>query len=174
MSPLKRIPVLIDGSHVVNDSTIICEYIEELHPIKKSIYGSQSNNLVQRSNARYLEEFCDTKLADVLIWKLFAAAVIKPTTLKTARNKELIEQIKAIDIPIVLDTLETILKSFENSGTLMGFDEDHMNIGDITLGCMFRNAELVRYSFTDNMKWPLSCDRVQKSTQLVHLCRRPI
>ena len=32
LSPLRRIPVLIDGDLVVNDSTVIAEYLEEAYP----------------------------------------------------------------------------------------------------------------------------------------------
>ena len=160
MSPLKRIPVLIDGQYILNDSTVICEYLEDKYPAQKSNFGVHHNVPIARANSRYLEEFCDTKLADVLIWKLFAAAVIKPTTLKTVRSKHEIEQIIAVDIPIVLDALEVILRSFDKNRELMTFDEKHMTVGDITLGCLFRNAQLVRYSLTDLVRWPLSCARV--------------
>ena len=32
LSPLRRIPVLIDGELVLNDSTVICEYLQDRFP----------------------------------------------------------------------------------------------------------------------------------------------
>ena len=32
LSPLRRVPVLIDGDLVLSDSTVICEYLDERHP----------------------------------------------------------------------------------------------------------------------------------------------
>ena len=32
LSPLRRIPVLIDGDLVLSDSSVICEYLDERHP----------------------------------------------------------------------------------------------------------------------------------------------
>ena len=32
LSPLRRIPVLLDGDLVLNDSTVICEYLQDRFP----------------------------------------------------------------------------------------------------------------------------------------------
>ena len=32
LSPLRRIPVLVDGDLVLTDSSVICEYLEDLKP----------------------------------------------------------------------------------------------------------------------------------------------
>ncbi len=32
LSPLRRIPVLVDGDLVITDSSVICQYLEELQP----------------------------------------------------------------------------------------------------------------------------------------------
>ena len=32
LSPLRRIPVLVDGDLVLTDSSVICQYIEDLQP----------------------------------------------------------------------------------------------------------------------------------------------
>ena len=32
LSPLRRIPVLIDGDFSISDSTIFCEYLDEIYP----------------------------------------------------------------------------------------------------------------------------------------------
>jgi glutathione S-transferase len=40
MSPLRRIPVYSDGKVTLCDSTVICEYLEDLHPARA---GSRSS-----------------------------------------------------------------------------------------------------------------------------------
>ena len=160
LSPLERIPVLIDGKHVVNDSTIICEYLEDKYPVEASIFGS-SSCAYRKSQVRYLEEFCDSKLADVILWKLFASIVIRPGILGADRDKEQIQSIIETDLPAALDALETILSSYDYGAV----PTDHLTVGDIALGCMFRNAELVRFSIPisdadGRDRWPLARTRV--------------
>jgi len=67
LSPLRRIPVLIDDRATLVDSSVICQYLEDRHP-EPQVYP---DDLVARAEARWLEEFADTRLADVVIWGLF-------------------------------------------------------------------------------------------------------
>ena len=63
LSPLRRVPVLIDNELVLNDSSVICQYLEDRHPTP-SIYP---RDVADRAGARWLEEYADTRLADGLI-----------------------------------------------------------------------------------------------------------
>src|SRR5271169_900299 len=63
LSPLRRIPVLIDETVTLCDSTVICEYLEELHPTPELL----PKRSAERARARWLEEYADTRLGDVLI-----------------------------------------------------------------------------------------------------------
>ena len=67
LSPLRRIPVLLDGELVLNDSSVICQYLEDRHPTP-ALYPA---DVADRARARWLEEYADTHLGDVLIWRLF-------------------------------------------------------------------------------------------------------
>src|ERR1700744_4095872 len=67
LNPLRRVPVLLDGDLVLNDSSVICQYLEDKYPAP-SLYPA---DIVQRAKARWLEEYADTRLADVLVWRLF-------------------------------------------------------------------------------------------------------
>jgi glutathione S-transferase len=67
LSPIRRIPVLIDDRVTLSDSTVICEYLEERHP-EPALYPG---DVVQRARARWLEEFADTRMGEVFIWRLF-------------------------------------------------------------------------------------------------------
>src|SRR6185437_5183994 len=67
LSPLRRVPVLIDAGLVLNDSSVICQYLEDRHPTP-SLYP---RDIADRARARWLEEYAATRLADGLIWRLF-------------------------------------------------------------------------------------------------------
>src|SRR5688572_30042808 len=53
LSPLRTIPVLIDGDLVLNDSSVICQYIEDKYP-QVPLYPT---DVADRARARWLEEF---------------------------------------------------------------------------------------------------------------------
>ena len=67
LSPLRRIPVLLDDGLVLNDSSVICQYLEDRYPTP-ALYPA---DIVERARARWLEEYADTRLADALVWRLF-------------------------------------------------------------------------------------------------------
>src|SRR5579883_2015251 len=73
ISPLRRIPVMIDEQATLCDSSIICQYLEERYP-DPLLYPQ---DLVQRARARWLEEFADTRMAEVFIWHLFNQVAIQ-------------------------------------------------------------------------------------------------
>ena len=51
LSPLRRIPVLIDGDLVLTDSTVICEYLDEAFPNPPLLPKEPK----ERARARWLE-----------------------------------------------------------------------------------------------------------------------
>src|SRR4051812_15194105 len=53
LSPLRRIPVLIDGEFSVSDSSAICAYLDEAYPGHALFPPSPKD----RARARWLEEF---------------------------------------------------------------------------------------------------------------------
>src|SRR3982750_3941683 len=55
LSPLRRIPVLIDGDLSVSDSTVIGEYLDDASPGHR-LYPADPKD---RARARWLEEFAD-------------------------------------------------------------------------------------------------------------------
>ena len=74
LSPLRRIPVLIDGDVVISDSTVICAYLDEAYPERPLLPSSPA----QRARARWLEEYADSRLGDLFIWSLFYQRVVHP------------------------------------------------------------------------------------------------
>ncbi len=102
LSPLRRIPVFIDDQVSLCDSTVICEYLEERYPKPSVLPG----NAAKRAQARWLEEFSDTRMADVFIWRVFYEAVILPFIFQKPRDKEKIARVVAEQVPEVMDYLE--------------------------------------------------------------------
>lgn len=141
LSPLRRVPVLIDGGLVLNDSTVICQYIEEKHPAP-ALYPA---DLAQRAQARWLEEYADTRLGDVLVWRLFFQRV-RRHVFGEATDEAVVQDALEVQIPQALDYLEALLPA---EGCLFGA----LSIADIALACFFRNAAFVRYA-VDAARWP--------------------
>lgn len=142
LSPLRRIPVLIDGDLVLTDSSVICQYLEDLKPTPALL----PPNIRDRARARWLEEFADTRMGDVFVWRLFAQVAIKPAVWGEKSDRELVERTLKEDVPTVLDYLETEAPS-------EGFRFGALSIADIALACFFRTASFVRFQI-DAARWP--------------------
>lgn len=102
LSPLRRIPVLIDGDLVVHDSTVICEYLDERYDGPPLLPADPAG----RAGARGLEEFADSRMGDVIVWKLFYQAVIGRAVFGKEMDKALFARTLEQDLPAVLQWLE--------------------------------------------------------------------
>ena len=142
LSPLRRIPVLIDGDLVLNDSSVICQYLEDRHP-SPALYP---RDLADRARARWLEEYADTRLGDVLVWKLFYQRGPRRHLFHEPPDQALMQRALELEIPDSLDYLEAQAPA---DGYLFGA----LSIADISLACFFRTASFVRYAI-DAARWP--------------------
>ncbi|MGH8182508.1 MAG: glutathione S-transferase family protein [Rhodanobacteraceae bacterium] len=142
MSPLKRVPVLIDGELVLNDSSVICQYLEDKYPAP-SLYP---RDIAARARARWLEEYADTRLADGLIWRLFYEISIKKRITGQPADEAVVQRAREVEIPAALDYLETQVPAD-------GFIFGDQSIADIAIACYFRTAAFVRYA-VDATRWP--------------------
>jgi glutathione S-transferase len=142
LSPLRQIPVLVDGDLVLNDSSVICQYIEDRHP-QPSLYPA---DVADRARARWLEEFADTRLGDVLVWRLFYQKGVRRYVFGEETDVAMVDHALEHEIPSALDYLETQLPA---DGFLFG----SLSIADIAITCFFRNAAFVRYTI-DAQRWP--------------------
>ncbi|HEX4694854.1 glutathione S-transferase family protein [Sphingomonas sp.] len=142
LNPLRRIPVLIDGDLVIPDSTVICEYLDDRFP-ERPLYPADP---AQRARARWLEEFADSRLGDVMIWKLFFQRNVKPRVWKQETDEALVAQVVAQDLPEVMDWLEP-------QAPAAGYMFDDLSMTDLTFASFFRNAALAGWSL-DAERWP--------------------
>lgn len=150
LSPLRRIPVLIDGELVLNDSSVICQYLEDKHP-QPALYPA---DIAQRAKARWLEEYADTYLADVLIWRLFYQLAIRKHIFQEPIDEAVVQRAREVEIPAALDYLETQLPA-------NGFIFGEPSIADISIACYFRTVSFVRYA-VDAQRWPRTAAFVQR------------
>jgi glutathione S-transferase len=132
LSPLRRIPVLVDDDLALSDSSVICQYIEDKQPTPPLLPA----DIRDRARARWLEEFADTRMGDVFIWRLFNQIAIRPSVWGEKGDRELVDRNLKEDVPAVLDYLEAAL-----------------SLADIAIAAFFRNAGWVRFQI-DAARWP--------------------
>ncbi len=142
LSPLRRIPVLIDGDFTVSDSSVICAYLDEAyagHPLFPS-------DPKDRARARWFEEFADTRLGDLFIWSFFYQKVVRPMVWREPADEARVEKAVNEGIPRALDYLERELPS---EGFLFG----RIGVADIAIASFFRNGAYAGFE-TDAGRWP--------------------
>lgn len=142
LSPLRRIPVLLDGDLVLNDSTVICEYLQDRFP-QPSLYPSDP---VQRAKARWLEEYADSQLGDVIVWRMFFQKGVRRFLFNEGTDEDVVRKAREEELPVALDYLEAQLP---DAGWIFG----DLSIADISIAAFFRNAVFVRYQ-VDAARWP--------------------
>jgi glutathione S-transferase len=129
ISPLKKIPALVDGDVTLADSTVICEYLEERYP-EVALYPS---DLVQKAKARWFEEYADTVLMKVTAEGLFFERVVKPLMGMETDEDKVQKNLKG-NMPKTLEYLESVMPE---EGFLLG--ETFMMV-DISIASCFINA----------------------------------
>ncbi len=154
LSPLRRVPVLIDDHVTIADSTVIVQYLDELYPERYPLYPVGA---AARARARWLEEYADTRMADVIIWGVFNKAVIEPGVWGRPRDLDGIARAMRDEVPGVLDYLETQVPA---AGFL--FDLERIGIADIALASLFRNLGFARQRI-DAERWPLTAVYIDRT-----------
>jgi glutathione S-transferase len=142
LSPLRRIPVLIDGDFSVSDSSVICAYLDDAYPGTPLLPADPKD----RARARWFEEYADTRLGDLLIWGLFYQKVVYPLVWGEPGDQARIDKSLNEDIPAALDYLEGELPA---EGYLFGA----IGLADIAIASFFQNGLYAGFS-VDGERWP--------------------
>jgi glutathione S-transferase len=142
LSPLRRIPVLIDGDFSVSDSSVICAYLDDAYPGTPLLPADPKD----RARARWFEEYADTRLGDLLIWGLFYQKVVHPLVWGEPGDQARIDKSLNEDIPAALDYLEGELPA---EGYLFGA----IGLADIAIASFFQNGLYAGFS-VDGERWP--------------------
>ena len=156
VSPLSRIPVLIDGEFSISDSSVICAYLEDAYP-GPALFPADPKD---RARARWLEEYADTRLGDLFIWSLFYQKIVHPLVWGEPGDSERIETTLREDIPAALDYLEGELPA---EGFLFG----EIGVADISIASFFRNGAYAGFE-VDETRWPRTAGFVERT--LAHPC----
>lgn len=157
LSPLRRIPVLVDGDLTLCDSTVICAYLDETRPQPPLL----PTDAKDRAGARWLEEYADTRLGDVFIWGLFYPKVVHPIVWGEPGDAARIDKTLAEAVPRELDYLEGQLPG---EAFLFGGD---IGLADIAIASFFRNAAYAGFE-ADAARWPRTAGFVERA--LAHPC----
>jgi glutathione S-transferase len=150
LSPLRRIPVLIDDQVTLSDSSVICQYLEDRYPLPRLFPADPA----LAARARWLEEYADTRMGDVFIWRLFNETVIGPSVWGRPRDAEAVARVLREDVPDVMRYLEGELPA---DGFLFG----EPTVADIAIAAFFRNARWARFE-PDGRTWPRTAGLVRR------------
>jgi glutathione S-transferase len=156
LSPLRRIPVLIDGDVTLSDSSVICAYLDEAYPHRPLLPAHPK----ERARARCLEEYADKRLGDLFIWGLFYQKVVRPAVWSEQPDEERVAMTLGEGIPRELDYLE---RELPGSGFLFG----EIGLADISIASFFRNGAYAGFE-VDGECWPTVAAFVDRT--LSHPC----
>jgi len=157
LSPLRRIPVLVEGDLTLCDSSVICAWLDETWPQRPLLPAGADD----RARARWLEEYADTRLGDVFIWGLFYPKFVHPIVWGEPGDSTRIEKTLSEDLPRELDWLEGQLPA---EGFLFG---PEIGLADIALASFFRNGAHIGV-IVDSGRWPRTAAFVERA--LAHPC----
>ena len=151
LSPLRRIPVLIDGDFAISDSSVICGYLDEAYRGHR-LFPADPRDCAR---ARWLEEYADTRLGDVFIWGFFYQKIVRPLVWREPIDEERVAKSEQEDIPAALDYLEGELPA---DGYLFG----EIGAADIAIASFFRNGAYAGFE-PDASRWPRTARFVERT-----------
>jgi glutathione S-transferase len=156
LSPLRRIPAMIDGDVTLSDSSVICAYIDEAYPGHSLLPRDPKD----RARSRWFEEYADTRLGDVFIWGLFYQKIVHGLVWGEPGDQNRIAKTLTEDLPREMDYLE---RELPERGFLFG----EIGLADISIATFFRNGAYA--DFRPNPKlWPRVAAFVDRT--LAHPC----
>lgn len=154
LSPLRRVPVLVDGDVVIADSTVICEYLDERYPDPPLLPADPAD----RASARWFEEYADSKLGEAFIWHLFNQVTIRRFVWGELPDEAVLRHALEVEIPQAMDYLESQLP-------VTGWLFDALGRADVAIAAFFRNAAWARWR-TDPARWPRTAAYVERTLAL--------
>ena len=102
LSPTGKIPVMADGDLVLRDSSVICAYLERVHPAP-ALYPADMRDYAQ---ALWFEEYADGTVFREVVHGLFFQKVIRPNILKQPTDAAAVSAILDGVVPRVLGYLD--------------------------------------------------------------------
>jgi glutathione S-transferase len=139
LSPLGKIPVLRMGTVDVVDSSVICQYLERLHP-EPALYPAEPNAFAR---ALWLEEFVDGGLAPHVLAGLLRERVFASRFLGRAPDEGVIKRSLEHEIPPKLAYLEGALEGDYMVGSALTIAD--LTVASILLNFTYAGERLAPY-----------------------------
>lgn len=102
--PLKKIPLLEDDDKVIPDSSVICAYLEQIHPAP-ALYPKDP---YERARAFWIEEFADDGISGGT-GAIFRENLLGPLIFKRETDAALVEKARDETLPPFFDYLEELI-----------------------------------------------------------------
>ncbi|MFI5315692.1 MAG: glutathione S-transferase family protein [Myxococcota bacterium] len=131
-SPLGKIPVLEHDGRTINDSSVICAYLEKIHP-EPALYPKDA---YEYARAAWLEEFCDGGVVPIAGPKVFRPLALDPVLTRKPPEAAAIgaaEKVVREELAPLFQYLEAQLGSHEY------FVGNRLSIADIAVASPFVN-----------------------------------
>jgi len=146
LSPLGKIPVLRDGDRVVNDSSVICQFLERRFP-EPALYPADDHDFAR---ALWLEEYMDGGVVPLAAPRTFQALVLQPLLTRQEPDEATeaaARQLWEERMPPCFDYLEAALGARD---FLLG---DRPSIADIAVASPFVNTHHAGF-LPERRRWP--------------------
>lgn len=144
ISPLGKIPVLeTDDGKYVNDSSVICDYLEHVHPTP-ALYPTDP---YLRARALWFEEYGDSAVVEAT-GGVFFQKIVGPAFLNQPTDEAALAKAWEQDCPAVFSYLEGELRAPD--APLVG---DAFSIADIAIATFFVNLGHAGYAVPAD-RWP--------------------
>ena len=145
-SPLGRIPALRDGDRVINDSSVICQYLDRRFP-EPALYPSDDYDFAR---ALWIEEFMDAGLVPKAGSQIFLPLVLQPLLTQkpaSAESEATALEVWDKEIAPMLDYLERQIGDNE------WFVGGRLSIADVSVACPLVNARHAGFA-PASARWP--------------------
>ncbi|HYD50698.1 MAG TPA: glutathione S-transferase family protein [Terriglobales bacterium] len=152
LSPLGKVPAYRDGDVVLADSSVICAYIERLHP-KPQLFPLDPH---EYARALWFEEYADSGLVAVIGPKIFLQKIVRPYFLNQPTEPEVVKKAVEEELPPMFDYLESEIRGEFIVGK-------QLSIGDIGLATQFVNLKEAGFG-VDAARWP----KLSKYVEAMH------
>ena len=103
LSPTGKIPVMTDGDMTLRDSSVICAWLERIHP-QPALYPAEAGDYAR---ALWFEEYADGTIFREVVHGLFFQKIIRPNILKEETDASVVEAILDDAVPRVFGYLES-------------------------------------------------------------------
>jgi len=143
-SPLGKVPAYQDGDKTLADSSVICAYLEKVHPTP-ALYPSDP---YEYARALWFEEYADGGLVPIMGAKIFFQRVVGPRFFNQPTDEAVVKKALEEELPPMFDYLESQLAP--GASTIVG---KQFTIGDIGIGSQFVNFFFAGGTI-DTKRWP--------------------